>query len=410
MNTLTNRRKRTAISIALALAASLSLGTSESLTMDPPKQQVATSNRGNLSPEFQKELTLQGHDLLTQIYSGKPVDLANSTLFKDMSEKFGKEFYANQYSALAGFAPSNLVRWFKSSTDDTYNTSRKNQITSILAITWALEDLATKQGDAFERGSFSLMDPDHRLYNFLLDYVKLTTGYANPQEVPYALTTCNFAYRRDPSLHGSSHHNGHCPQSQFGIDVRFAPSEGVLKLLPYDTTHMLFAMLDIGAQQAPLLFMKWEEIGMGSLGATLYHGAGFHGSQANVANEARREKDIPVMIKQEFEALKQAIPLTEEHKTIRSMILDASRLLNITAKDHQDFLDSSEILLHGSTLDECNGIKLDALATRDRTFINATIYDKAKSFLDTVNKIYPMGNNHLRCGNEVILDLSKYQG
>ena len=335
-------------------------------------QDASPLNKGALSLETQKILTIKGHELLNQIYSNEPVDLLNSTLHSDLFFQFEKEFYGNQYSYVADYAPTNLFRWYWSSTDESYNTQRKNQMMGIVAITWALAALAEKQGDCFERGSFTIKDPGHCLYNFFLDYVKLTTGFQDPQTVPYALTTCNFAYRRDPSLHGSSHHKVHCPQSQFGVDIRFAPTEGILKLCPYDTTHLLFAMLDIGGQNEPLLFVKWEDLGMGSLGAAVSHSLGFMHSQKNVADEARREKDIKADILSSFEKMQALAGIEGTFKTIRSMVLKASEL-----------------------------------KTQDIMVTNALVHDSAVEFLTLVDTHYPNGNNHLRCGNEVVLELGR---
>ncbi len=407
---MTQRLKKSTFSASIALSLLVSLtNTTSSFAMESPTTKESTLNLGNLSSEFQKDLTACGHELLTQIYSNEILDLGNSAIYQEIYTKHNKEFSESQYSTLANYAPTNVFRWYWSSTDDTYIKTRKNQMTGILAITWALADLATKQNDTFERGSFTIVDKDHRLYNFLLDYVKLTTGFEDPQAVPYALTSCNFTYRRDPSLYGSSHHKQHCPQSQFGIDVRFGPTEGVLKLCPYNTTHLLFALLDIEGQQEPLLFLKWEDLGMGSIGATAVHSLGFHGSQATVSDTARREKDILSTIQQSFNTLKQLANMEGDHKTIRSMVLKANDLKE-QALISKTFYDEDTKNLQNLPLSSINTLASIHQKTSTNTS-NAeqqkTIYDEAESFLYLINELYPNGNNHLRCGNEVILDLFK---
>jgi hypothetical protein len=407
-NTSTNPLLLT-ITLAISAALSPTMAPSTSFAMEAPSTGESTLNRGKLSLDFQKELTVRGHDLLINICSGEPIDLSQSTLYKDMYAKYDKEFYSSQYSALAKLSPTNALRWWWSSTDETYITKRKNQITGIIAITWALADLATKQNDTFERGSFTIVDPNHALYTFLLSYVKLTTGFEDPQTVPYAYTSCNFAYRRDPILYGSSHHSGRCPQSQFGIDVRFGPTEGVLKLLPYNNTHLLFALLDVEDQQEPLLFMKWEEIGAGSLGAAAYHGFGYHGSQANVSDEARREKDILLSMQQSFENLKLIADLKDDYKTIRSMVLRAENLIEKTRNSMTDCNQAIENLGYtpltgGNTVES---ILQQTSEYKSKYHQQIIIQKTAESFLGLVDQIYPNGNNHLRCGNEVILDLYK---
>lgn len=386
------------MSLGSLCQSSLGMETTQSISNNALPQ-----NRGNLTSEAQIALTSKGQELLKNIYSGVPVDMEKSTLYEDLFSDYKKQFYGNQYSYLGYLDPTISLRWYWSSVDETYNTTRKNQMIGIVAITWALADLAEKQGDSFERGSFTIKDPEHRLYNFLLDYVRLTTGYDDPQTIPYVLTTSNFAYRREPTLYGSSHHKNHCPESQFGIDVRFAPSEGVLKLCPYDTTHLLFAMLDLGGQEEPLLFVKWEDLGMGSFGATLSHSLGFMHSQKNVKNDARREKDIQEDITSSFEKLKTLAGLNGNYKTIRSMFLKASKLKEITFKSKQNYLKALDTLDKPNSSDESECFDIQAII--DSSKRHALIYDSAVDFLNLVDTNYPNGNNHLRCGNEIILDL-----
>ncbi len=349
--------------VVLAFASSMSFSMDEIQDAHPKISHV-------LSMDVQKYLINAGHTVLKKILYEDDYDVAKSGLFEKIYPQLEPFLGEAQYSVLSSWAPSNLIRWGFSSTDQDYITTRKNQIIAIIAIGWAMTDLAKQQDDFFERGSFSIVDPNHRLTNFLLDYVKLTTGYQDPQTVPFVLTSCNFAYRRDPSLHGSSHHNGRCPESQFGIDVRFEPSEGVLKLLPFDYTHLLFAKLNVGNQEEPLLFLKLEDLGMGSLGATTVHSLGFLHSQSHVSGEARREKDIIPAIASSFKELQEAAGIIGSFKTIRSMYLAAQEVLSTTSQD-------------------------------------AEAYKKANMFLTTVDTLYPNGNNHLRVGNEVIVDLKR---
>jgi hypothetical protein len=355
------------------LAVVLTFASSPVLSMDEIQESGLKVSQ-LLPMEIQKCLTDVGHTVLGKILYEDDFDISKSGFFEKVYPQLEPYLGEAQYSALASWAPSNYIRWAFSSADQNYIATRKNQIIAILGLGWAMTDLAKQQGDFFERGSFTIIDPDHRLTNFLLDYVKLTTGYQDPQTVPFVLTSCNFAYRRDPSLHGSSHHNGRCPESQFGIDVRFEPSEGVLKLLPFDYTHLLFAKLNVGNQEEPLLFLKLEDLGMGSLGATTVHSLGFLHSQSHVATEARREKDIgptkemAATILSLFKDLQEEANVTGDFKTIRSMVLEAQKILDTETQ-------------------------------------SKVAHEKARKFLIMLDELYPNGNNHLRVGNEVIIDL-----
>lgn len=356
---------KTTLAISMLVVA-LTFASSPVISMEEIQESSPQVNHV-LPMNIQRCLTQIGHTVLEKILYEDDFDISKSELFDEIYPQLKPFLGEVQYSALASWAPSNLIRWGFSSMDQNYITTRKNQMIAIIAIGWAMTDLAEQQGDFFERGSFTIIDPNHRLSNFLLDYVKLTTGYGDPQAVPFALTTCNFSYRRDPSLHGSSHHNGRCPESQFGIDVRFEPSEGVLKLLPFEYTHLLFAKLSIESQVEPLLFLKLEDIGMGSIGAMTAHSLGFLHSQSHVATDTRREKDIIPVIALSFKELQEVSGVIGDFKTIRSMYLAAQKILDTTVEGHE----------------------------------------KAKVFLSLVDAHYSNGNNHLRVGNEVIIDLKK---
>lgn len=327
-------------------------------------------NTSCLTQTFQNELVKLGDQVLRDLYSHRSIDLTQKNYFEEIQKSYGTEITNSQYSTLAAWAPSNLLRYALSSGDEPYIKTRKNHLAAIIAVVWKLNDMMGE--NAFERGSFTLIDPEHRLYNFLLGYVKLTTGYDNPQALPFLLTSCNFAYRRDPQIYGSSHHVYHCPESQFGIDMRFDPHGGVLKLLPYNATHFLFAKLNLGDQKENLLFIKWEEIGMGSLGATLSHGIHFGHSQSNVKAEARREKDIKSEITLEFGKLRDLNTTIEQPTTIWEMIKIAK-------------------------------------GVAENDLLSIPIRNAATDFSNFVTKLYPHTPNHIRCGNEAILDMTPFQ-
>lgn len=323
---------------------------------------------GSVSPALQSKFINLGTYALTKIYSNEPWDISKETAFEDLQHDFNADFGNAAYSSLSAYSPSNFLRKYWASTDQEYIHKRKNHLVYIISILWKLDDM--NGTDKFQRGSFTLIDPNHKLSDFIHDYIKLVTGYEDPKAIPFLTTTCNFAYRREPTLGGSSHHVKHCPDSQFGIDVRFDPEGGILKLLPYECTHLLFAPLTLGNQNKPLTFLKWEEVGMGSIGAMAFHGLNFAHSQSHVNSNARREKDIHPDI---LEALNKGNIISENKKAPKT-IWEIYELC-------QNIIQSKE----------------------DETA------ESAKTILAKVKEIYPEDFNHIRCGNEIIVDMSQFQ-
>ena len=99
---------------------------------------------------------------------------------------------------------------------------RKNTMFQLICICWAIDDMAAKQGERFQRGSFTIVDPYSRLYNLFADYVKtyaerVNAVNANVGDLKHIIPkfqigeliktgTRYFAYQRDPKAKGSSHH------------------------------------------------------------------------------------------------------------------------------------------------------------------------------------------------------------
>jgi hypothetical protein len=354
-----------AISIIAAPAA---FASAEELAVAPKS---TARYHSEMKAEFESFLIQSGQQLLCQLYADEQIDLKNSTVFADMMKHLEPVKEDLKYSKLADYAfVSNGLRWCFTNTDQTYVTTRQNHLTAILAMCWALTQQADDQKDPFARGSFTLVDPGHKFYNFLLDYVKLVTQTENPQALAFEMTVSNFAYQRDPKKKQTSHHVNRSPESQFGIDMRLAPHEGVLKVLPHQHSHILFGKLDVDGQETPLTFLKLEEIGMGSKGAILMHGINFQRSAAYLDDSTRREKDIRPEISASFEALEalarqNQVAMPEHKKTIRSMFQIAQQLA------------ASE----------------------------TPVAAAAQDFLGKLDSTYTAKNHDLRVGNEVIIDL-----
>lgn len=205
----------------------------------------------------------------------------------------------------SSWMPSMFMRSWNKSTDETYNKDRKHRLFSIIALCWYLDKVACTQEKVFaiSRGSWTVIEAQHNILEYLTDYVRLVTGHPNPKDLAFVFTQSNFAYRRDPNLRGSSHHAGRSPQSQFGIDMRLEADQGVLKLLPYGHTHILFSQIVHPfslESNALLTFIKMEPLGIGSVVAALWHGINFIESKRYVEDTARREKDVPAFILEKY--------------------------------------------------------------------------------------------------------------
>lgn len=275
----------------------------------------------------------------------------------------------------AACMPSMWIRGWNKSRDNTYNDDRKHRLFSIVSLCWYLDKVACTQENvsAISRGSWTVIEAQHTILHYLTDYVRLVTGATNPKDLPFALTQSNFAYRRDPNLKGSSHHAGRSPESQFGIDMRLEAEQGILKLLPYAHTHILFSQIvhpHSVDENALLTFIKMEPLGMGSAIAALGHGVNFFNSQQYVEDTARREKDIPKAIVAKYIEITGASESQCKKITIAEMCYNISKIPEDSKNDTHVLLQSFIVFCKQNGLD------------------------------------YPTA----RTGNEVILDLRKING
>src|SRR5690606_7912233 len=81
---------------------------------------------------------------------------------------------------------------------------RREILASIIAISWALYNRAIiEQEKIMDRGSFTIHDPEYRLYNYLLNYIQLATRSSNPG---FFISANDFGYDRNPKEYRSSHY------------------------------------------------------------------------------------------------------------------------------------------------------------------------------------------------------------
>ncbi|HXF90429.1 MAG TPA: hypothetical protein VNJ29_00700 [Candidatus Nitrosotenuis sp.] len=267
----------------------------KSVIKDLDSSEIIEAIAPELPEENQLELINLGKQVLENIINNR--DLPTITL--PAIEKIPCEIKKSTAFHKDGEnTPTAWARWWFVKDDPI----QQEYLAKIVSLSWALYDLAKSKGEAFPRGSFTIIDPDHRIYAFLLNYVSYVNNCTAPAQLPWILTSSNFAYRRDPDLMGSSHHRGQTEDSQFGIDIRFRSYETVYGFLPNINRHILFGKLNIPRSPCPLTFIKFEPVGLGSTLEVAAHALNYAQSGA-VEEEARREKDIPDEIISTFKSL-----------------------------------------------------------------------------------------------------------
>lgn len=169
---------------------------------------------------------------------------------------------------------------------------RQDHLAAINSLMWSIHSKAKEtQNKDVERGSFTLKDPNNKLFEFLLDYVKL----ANNGNTEGFLTGSDLAYSRSPANRLSSHHK--TDHQQYGIDMRFNRGDYTTPILPENMPHLLFGQIDINGEKHT--FIKFERVGLGSAFEAMLHGKHYlesrnHTSKPDDSRSFREKaKDIP---------------------------------------------------------------------------------------------------------------------
>jgi hypothetical protein len=160
--------------------------------------------------------------------------------------------------------------------------------------------------------------------------------------------------------------------------MRFYANQSSLELLPHSKKHLLFGKLVFKETQHPnLLFVKFEEYGIGALSEKIAHGfsflKGLTRSQATLIKK-RIEKVILPHIVEAYLAIAEKVPEPL-----------ATKFFLTSPKSIKTMIDS-----------------LNALAKEQATF-----QKDQQTFLSTLKKQYPDDGDNIRwrSGNEVILKL-----
>jgi hypothetical protein len=274
---------------------------------DEEKQEIILNNY--LDQSFHHDSNIIGHidtlveegkTLLGQLYNNEDLSNPSLNLAAPWLELTKYAPWREKLAIVSG-GLRRLSSWWKGPSDA--EQIRKDYLTKITTMMWGIFGESVDKNEGFVRGSYKIIDPDFKLYNFLLDYVKLVTGSEDPKLLPYGCTSSNHAYRRSPRLKGSSHYKNECKNDeQFGIDIRRENYETSLKILPASKTHILFARIVIPGSNLPITIVKFEEVGMGGLGEFFDHSLNFGASGHNLTDVDRREKDVVMDVRLAFEA------------------------------------------------------------------------------------------------------------
>lgn len=172
--------------------------------------------------------------------------------------------------------------------------TRQQYLAMIVSMMWRIySNNPAPNGELMKRGSYKIIDPGNKLFNFLHDYVKLSTDNSEPGFLSI-YSGNQFAYKRDPYWLQSSHYKE--DSDQFGIDMRFKEDHfQALPILPEGSTHLLFGKIKINNQE--YTFIKFEPFGLGNWNDIYQHLTEFFHTQTNTPDPNNgticREKDVP---------------------------------------------------------------------------------------------------------------------
>ena len=175
-----------------------------------------------------------------------------------------------------------------------FNCPQPEHLAAIFSVMWYLYSEAINKQQAFVDGSFIIIDPDFKLYNFLMHYARrFNPTLTGTNADPLSHGSDNpFAYSRDSSHWKTTQQIW----SHYGIDMRFAPDQTSQPLLPAGKKHLLFGI--VADQPTPRLFIKFEDDGIyggKTFADKLYNGWELvrHGLSFVKSRVPKQEKNMP---------------------------------------------------------------------------------------------------------------------
>ena len=152
----------------------------------------------------------------------------------------------------------------------------------IVCIAHSLDHIATKIGQGFSRGSFTV--DGEKLYNYFLFLATIL----NNHEDPFLKSTTTLVTPRDPKNGQSSHYKK--GEVQLGFDVRLNENEYSRVSLPHENSHLLVGSILVNGKKG--CFIKIEPIGIAFMAEKVTHGMDYLQS-GHTCEKDRREKDLP---------------------------------------------------------------------------------------------------------------------
>lgn len=235
-------------------------------------------------------------------------DIKRNNLYEKMDLDKLREQYQQEHGSyllslvnLIGTMKQIYKSYVPGATNQEHSTARNNYLTAIVSLMWSIHNKAKKDKDQeLHRGSFKIIDPEAKLYNFLSQYVSFAAGVQPSTNGLLGFFTANdFAYSRNPTLGLSSHYKG--DYKQYGIDMRFKGGDHYsLPILPAEHSHLLFGQVCIEGKN--YTFLKFEEYGLGNFIEFIHHAINYKNSGHKDPNQAKtfREKDIPEKVKDAY--------------------------------------------------------------------------------------------------------------
>ncbi len=171
---------------------------------------------------------------------------------------------------------------------------RKEHLRAIVHIMWYLYSEAINKHEAFIEGSFIILDPDFKLYNFLMLYARRCNPDITGQHDPLNHATTNpFACSRDSSHWKKSQDHW----SHYGIDMRFEEDKPVDNLLPTGKPHLLFGIV---GENPNRLFIKFEDHGLYADGDICPKELLGHAWYYILSRVRKQQKVLPPTVYQQF--------------------------------------------------------------------------------------------------------------
>jgi hypothetical protein len=230
--------------------------------------------------------------------------------------------------------------------------NRQKYMQDIVNVLWCLYAIAVTKDQGFTHGVIVIEDPNQKLYNYFLEYVK----HVNPSGLTKKVTasTNPYAYARI-STHFADAQKKY---TQYGIDIRLEDNGKAKELLPGNGTHLLFGRLD-----STHFFIKMEDHGLYIKDGFVGHVGGFISSVGRKVGAAltggktedplARKEHVPTAIKKEYEKICKDNKLSAKAKTIKDMVVQSSKdgvLISFVSKlagryDHLPLRYGNEVIL-----------------------------------------------------------------